>query len=487
MSFSLSLTNKEVWEFYDEHKNLDFENTNLLFVRILKQVMQDANPTMNTNMVSQLLENIKTLQNDVASMNNSFSKTQQDMNTTFSMKFMEFKREYVEDLKMILTNNTSEKVAPILKTFNDTLLDKTRIMINEIIPKNQEHLYSNIEKSINGLYSSINQDTNSLMKTSINKENLDQFISTLDEKFSKTLVHSQNMFNAIITSSEHRLQAKLGEIKDLSSTNSSANNQLQNNVNELLRKMENSSSKGKISENLLYNILNPLYPTAQIDSVGTVKETGDIIMTRKDKPSILFENKNYDKNVGQEEVRKFLRDVENQNCSGIMLAQHFGIVNKDNFEIEIHNNNVLVYLHKVEYDADKIKAAVDIIDHFKSTLVDMESDNGDSIQLSKELLDDINKDYQGFVANKLSHIKTIKDYNQKLLAQVDDIKIPSLEHYLSKIYASSASKEDICEFCNYVAKNQRALTAHYRGCALKKNHKNNVTVDPIQNVLTPKK
>jgi len=285
------------------------------------------------------------------------------------------------------------------------------------------------------------------------------------------------MFHAIITSTEHRLENRLSEIKDISSTNSSSSSLLQNNINELLKKMENSSSKGKISENLLFNILNPLYPTAQIDSVGTVKETGDIILSRKDKPTILFENKNYDRNVGQEEVRKFLRDVENQNCSGIMLAQHFGITNKENFEIEIHNNNVLVYLHKVEYDAEKIKAAVDIIDHFKSTLTDLESGDGDSIQLNKDLLDEINKDYQGFIANKLSHIKTIKDYNQKLLAQVEDIKIPSLDHYLSKIYASSASKEDICEYCNYVAKNQRALTAHYRGCGLKKNHKNTICLD----------
>jgi hypothetical protein len=477
MDFSLTLTNKEIYEFYNENKNLNFENMNLLFVRILKQIMQESSPTMSTNMVAQLIDNMKTLQNQVSSINDTFSKTQQDINTNFSIKFMEFKREYMEDLKMILTNNTAEKVAPIIKDYNDTLLDKTRIMINEIIPRNQENLYKDIEKSISGLYSSINQDTNSLLKSSINKENLDHFISTLDEKFSKTLVNSQSMFNAIITSTEHRLENRLSEIKDISSTNSSANTQLQTNINELLRKMENSSSKGKISENLLYNILNPLYPTGQIDSVGTVKETGDIIMYRKDKPTILFENKNYDKNVGQEEVRKFLRDVENQNCSGIMLAQHFGIVNKENFEIEIHNNNVLVYLHKVEYDAEKIKAAVDIIDHFKSTLIDMESDNGDSIQLSKELLDEINKEYQGFIANKLSHIKTIKDYNQKLLAQVDDIKIPSLEHYLSKMYASSASKEDICEFCNYVAKNQRALTAHYRGCALKKNHKNTISID----------
>jgi len=476
MEYSLTLTNKEIWEFYEENK-LNFENMNVLFVRILKQIMQESNPTMGANMVAQLIDNVKTLQNQVSSMNDSFSKTQHDINANFSMRFMEFKREYIEDLKMILTNNTSEKVAPIIKDYNDTLLDKTRIMINEIIPKNQENLYKDIENSIKGLYSSINQDTNSLLKSSINKENLEQFITTLDEKFSKTLVNSQSMFHAIITSTEHRLENRLSEIKDISSTNSSSSSLLQNNINELLKKMENSSSKGKISENLLFNILNPLYPTAQIDSVGTVKETGDIILSRKDKPTILFENKNYDRNVGQEEVRKFLRDVENQNCSGIMLAQHFGITNKENFEIEIHNNNVLVYLHKVEYDAEKIKAAVDIIDHFKSTLTDLESGDGDSIQLNKDLLDEINKDYQGFIANKLSHIKTIKDYNQKLLAQVEDIKIPSLDHYLSKIYASSASKEDICEYCNYVAKNQRALTAHYRGCGLKKNHKNTICLD----------
>jgi len=253
--------------------------------------------------------------------------------------------------------------------------------------------------------------------------------------------------------------------------------------------MENSSSKGKISENILYNILNPLFPTAQIESVGTIKETGDILMSRKNKPTILFENKNYDRNVGQEEVKKFLRDIENQNCSGIMLAQHFGITNKDNFEIELHNNNVLVYLHKVEYDAEKIKAAVDIIDHFKSILTDIESNEGDVINITKDLLDDINKDYQNFINNKLNHLKTIKDFNQKLLAQVDEFKIPSLENYLSKLYASSSSKDDVCEFCNYIAKNTRALSAHYRGCAARRNHVSNMGTINInmslpQNTLT---
>jgi hypothetical protein len=442
-------------------------------------MFQDTNPSMNSSMVLQILDNMKSLQSQVATITDSFSKTQSDINTLFTMKFIEFKRDYMEDLKMILSNNTNEKVAPIIKEYNDTLLDKTRIMISEIIPKNQESLSKEIESSIKNLHTSISQDTNTFMKTSVNKDTLDAFISTIENKFSTTLVNSQSMFNAIITSTEHRLENRLSEIKDISSTNSATQSQLHSNMGDILRKMENSSSKGKLSENILFNILHTLYPTAQIDSVGSIKETGDVILIRKDKPTILFENKNYDKNVGQEEVKKFLRDIETQNCSGIMLAQHYGITNKDNFEIDTHNNHVLVYLHKVEYDADKIKAAVDIIDYFKSKIVDIETIGGDSINIDKDVLDEINKEYQLFINNKLAHIKTIKDFHQKLLTQVDEIKIPSLEHYLSKLYATSASKEDICEYCNYVAKNPRALTAHYRGCTEKKNHNKDIKVENI--------
>ena len=468
MSYDITVRNKIIWEFYDKHKHIKFEDVSLICVNMLEKIFEASNPSLDINIASQLIENIKSLQVQVSSIQENVSKSQSDFGTNFSLKFMEFKREYIEDMKMILSTNTSEKIAPIIKQYNDSLLDKTKILINEIVPKNQESLSKNIESSIQTLHSSIHQDTSALIKSSINKDTLDDFIRSLEEKFSKTIVSSQNIFNSIVSSSETRLGASISEIKDISKTNNSDQSQLQKNIGELLKKMENSSSKGKISENILYNILHSLYPTAQIDSVGTTKETGDIILTRKDKPTILFENKNYDKNTPQEEVKKFIRDVEQQNCSGIMLAQHFGITNKDNFEIELNNSNVLVYLHRVEYDAEKIRAAVDIVDHFKSKMSDMEKVGGDAIHIEKEILDDINKECQLFIANKLAHIKTIKDYQQKLLAQVEEMKLPSLDHFLSKLYASSSSKEDTCEYCQYPAKNQRALAAHYRGCSHKK-------------------
>jgi len=468
MSYELKLKNKTVWEFYDKHKHIKFEDINLICVNMLEKIFEASNPSLDINIASQLIESLKGLQSQVSNIQDNVSKSQIDFSTNFSLKFMEFKREYIEDLKMILSTNASEKLAPIIKEYNESLLDKTRILIGEVIPKTQESLSKNIENSIKTLHSSIQQDTTSLMKNTINKETLDDFIESLEEKFSKTIVSSQSIFNSIVSTSETRLGTRLSEIKDISKTNSLDQTHLQKNIGELLKKMENSSSKGNISENILFNVLHSLYPTAQIDSVGTTKETGDIMLIRKDKPTILFENKNYNKNTPQEEVKKFLRDVELQNCSGIMLAQHYGITNKDNFEIEMNNSNVLVYLHRVEYDADKIRAAVDIIDHFKSKIGDMEKVGGNAIHIEKEILDDINKECQLFIANKLAHIKTIKDFQQKLLAQVEDMKIPSLEHFLSKMYASSSSKDDACEYCNYVAKNARALAAHYRGCSQKK-------------------
>jgi len=478
MDYQISFKNKKIWEFYDQHKNLDIENMNLIFIEILDKLFQDINPVLNTNLASQLLENMRTLQINMNSMNDNLSKSHNDLTTNFTMKFVEFKKEYIDDLKMILTNNNSDKIAPIIKQYNDALLDKTQIMINTLIPKNNDILSKEFTSSMKSLHSSIHEDTNTLLKSSINKENLDKFISILEDKFSNTLVSSQTMMNTIITSTEKRLDTRINEIrniternfteiKDISTSNNGSQIQLQNNIGELLKKMENSSSKGRISENILYNIILPIFPTAQIDSVGTTKETGDIMMYRNNKPTILFENKNYDVNVSQEGVRKFIRDVEQQNCCGIMLAQHNGIANKENFQIDVYNNNVVVYLHNVEYNIDKIKVAVDIIDHFKSQLVNIDT-GGDIININKDLLDEINTEYHNFATSKLNHIKTIKDFNLKLLSQIDDIKLPSLEQYLFKNYSVSTAKSDTCEYCQMVFKNQRALSAHYRGCTQKK-------------------
>ena len=54
----------------------------------------------------------------------------------------------------------------------------------------------------------------------------------------------------------------------------------------------------------------------------------------------------------------------------------------------------------------------------------------------------------------------------------------TLDQYLSSRYAFSSSKY-ICEVCEYVAKNQSAMSAHKRGCKPKSTSDNEVILNDV--------
>ena len=144
-NFSLTCNNKKVWSFYQEHKNIDFETMNIIFVDIMLNLSQDMNSSLSNNIAAQLLNNVKSLQSQVNSVSESLNKLQVETINTFGNKFNEFKKEYFEDVKMILSSNTSDKIAPLVKEYNSILLDKIFIMVNEVIPKNNENLNKQIQ------------------------------------------------------------------------------------------------------------------------------------------------------------------------------------------------------------------------------------------------------------------------------------------------------------------------------------------------------
>jgi hypothetical protein len=543
--YALTINNEKLWNFYNDHPTLNFETTNLLFMEVLEKFLQDANSSMSSNITSQLVDHIKQLQNQITVLTENHTRSQNETIMSFALKLTEFKKDYIEDVKTIISNNVSDKVAPLLKEQNSMLLDKTHLLINSLIPKNNddntmvrqindsmkvlqssmndfkkeyiedvkmiltnnvaekvaplvkeqnaimldkthilitdllpknndESIIKQFNESMKTLQSAITEDTNKLLTSSINQKSFNEFIHGIDNKFSTALQSSQSLFG----STEQRLDSSIREIKlstdtqlnflkELTSSNQTITSSLNNSVTDLLKKMENSSTKGKLSENIVFNILHSLYPCSQIDPVGTTKETGDIILTRNNKPKILIENKNWEKNVVQEEVKKFIHDVEKNDCCGLFLSQNYGIANKENFQIDISGKNILLYLHEVNNDAEKIRVAISIIDHFKNKLDEL--DNNEEVDtISKELLDTINREYQNHSVQKLNMIKLIKDCNQKMLKQMDDIQIPTLDNYLSSRYAFSTSKFT-CEYCSYVAKNQSSMSAHKRGCTIKRN------------------
>lgn len=480
--YTLSINNETIWRFYNKYTSVNFETMNLLLVDMLSKVLSDNNSTLNSSVITQLMEHIKTLQSQMNSMSDNITHMRNENTTNISIKLAEFRKEYIEDMKTIFTNNISEKISPLLKEQLTHMLDKTHLLFNDIVPKNNDQLNKLVNDSLKSLHYSISEDTNKFLSSTINAKTLQDFIYNIEQK---------------IISNEQRIDNSIRDIKnsndkliELTSSNQQNTVALTSTVSDIVKKMENSSSKGKYSENILFNILTNLYPSAQVVSVGTQKETGDIMIIRNNKPTILVENKNWDRNVLPDEVKKFIHDIETQNCCGLFISQHTGISNKKNFEINIHDGKTLLYLHEVKYDAERIKVAIDIIDHFQERL-DTFEDKSDSDVISKELLNEINKEYQEYCSQKLNIIKTIKDFSQKLHKQVEEINLPNLDKYLSAKFSFSIGTM-VCDYCQFIAKNQQALSAHQRGCKSKKDVLNintietNVVIPPTNNKVLKK-
>lgn len=469
--FVIAINNEKIWRFFKERNpGLQIEECVILFIELIEKMTDNMNSSLNTSMFSSLFENVKQLQTQVDGM----SRLQLENNIGLTAKLADFKRDYIEDVKMILSTNVSDKIAPLIREQNSILMDKTNILLHDVLPKSNDQLSKQIGGAIREMQKTIVDDTHKYFSGStVSPQSLQEFITTLDTKLSASLQLSQAQTEKRIDTSIREIKASsdanLGVIKEISSSNQQVTCALTQSVSEVLKKMENSSSKGKISENILFNTLVALYPCAQIDSVGTTKETGDIIITRKDRPRILVENKNWDRNVVQEEVKKFLHDVEQQNCCGLFLAQNYGIANKEDFEINVHNGNVLVYIHQAKNDPDKIKIAISIIDHLKLRLDQLSDKSSTGVEtICKERLDNINQEYQAFVVQKLAMIRHVRDFQTKLCKMIEDVRLPSLEEHLSTRYATSSSKYT-CQFCEtFQAKNQQSLSAHHRGCLKKK-------------------
>lgn len=96
------------------------------------------------------------------------------------------------------------------------------------------------------------------------------------------------------------------------------------NLDEFLNKYKNNSSlKGKFSENLLHKVIVQMFPSAHIVDTSKLNHTGDIIVRRENHHDILFENKDYADNVSTDEVTKFISDCERQKIHGIILLAKY--------------------------------------------------------------------------------------------------------------------------------------------------------------------
>jgi hypothetical protein len=448
---------------------------NHIFIDILKSLSSNLSNTINSTINSKVLSMVTDIHTN--------------LNTTRSdiiIKLGESKKEYIEDIKTILQNNsltTNEKISSLIERNNDNLLAKTTLIVNDVIPKSQDKNYIQIENCIKTFCSTITQDTTKLLALNNKDEShVDLIIKDIESQFSKMISTIQQPIFSFIQSSEERTNSGIQNVKDNLITQQSVNQKLTSELNDFLNKYKNNSStKGNVSEAELYFILQSLMPSDEIIKVNSDTATCDLKVNRMDKskPTILFENKDYSRSVTTDEIKKFERDLQTQKLHGIFISQKSPITYKQNFQIDIINGLIHIYIPNCEYDANKLKIAIDIIDNLALKLKLLESTNEDEYSVSKEDMEDIIEEYRNFGMQKLQMMDTIKSVTKQLIDKMEEIQLPKLKKLFMKLGNIENDNDFKCTFCNcWSGRNKASLAAHIRGCKFNpKNKEINVSTN----------
>ena len=445
-NFITTINNKRIYDFYNANPNISIESINLIILDLIEEINTDMSKVFSNTKLGEILENIKDVKKQVNMFNDNLSTKIQDHNKTF-----------IETFKLIIgnvSNESNEKIVNMLSKNTEQFIER----INFVLPKTQEETNIKIQESLFSFQKSINEDIRTFLHTSHSDSNLKDFISTIE---SKIQLMQQPIYN-IISTNQEQLNNKLSSIKEDNSVAKNTYDKVFGDLNDFLNKYKNSSQfKGQISENTLNKLLVELYPTGEVINTTGSTSCGDFMLKRNSKQTILFENKNYLQNINIEETKKYIKDVLQNKCCGIMISQNSGIVAKPDFFIEIHDGNVLLYLHNINYSKEKIKMAVDIIDNLSERLSSINQKEGETgVTIKKETLDRINEQFQLFKTQKEMLINTSKDIQKRLITQIEDMNMPDLKMFLDDKYASIQNQQFICNVCNQPFLNKKALASH---------------------------
>lgn len=445
--YVMVINNKRVFDFYNSNPNINIESMNLILLDILEQLSTDMSKIFVNTKLGEINENVKELRMCM----NSF-------NDNIVVKMNEHNKNFIDTFKLVITNQNNEnneKITNIIGRNVDIFIDK----ISLTIPKTQDESNRKLQDNLLQFHKSLSDEIKTFMLTTHSASSLKDFISTLENKIQ---IMQQPIYSLLSTNQE-QITNRVNAIKEDNIANRANNEKLFSELTDFLSKYKNSSQfKGQVSETMLETILSKLYPTAEIQNTTSQTAAGDFLLKRENRPNIILENKNYEKNnINTEEIKKFLRDTSEKKCSGIMLSQSSGIVGRPDFHIEINDGNVLVYLHNVQYSQEKIKTAIDIIDNlYEKIQIIYKDEDTEGVNVKKETLDLINEEFQKFLSQKENIINSAKDIQKKIISQVEEIKFPELATLLNSKYACLQNQLFVCDVCGLSFQTNRSLGSH---------------------------
>jgi hypothetical protein len=362
----------------------------------------------------------------------------------------------IELLKLVNKNqNDSDSVNNVITQ------NIQKALCSDVVQNHQQEL---IEKNMNELKTLLKELNDSDKPNTSHMDSIKEYINNFEMKSSMLLQNAQQPIYSFLSSSEDRLQQSISSIKKESSLDDESRAMLKD-ISNMLSRLPDCIC----SEDLLSKKLTKLYNTADIRNISCEEHKQCVLMKRFRKPTTFLQLVSQDENLNSEQITEMLACLSEQNCNGILLSSQSGFSGKKDFHIDIHNNNIIVYIHNFAKNEDKLQMAIHIVDGFISRMNEISNVNTSGVHITQDLLEKINNEYQLFISQKTAVVDLLKENQKKVINQMDEIKFPCLDKYLSTKFSAPVAtcglKCDVCK--NYSANNLKALAAHKRGCLRK--------------------
>jgi hypothetical protein len=272
---------------------------------------------------------------------------------------------------------TSIKQLNIKSNMQECLTYTTNTQIKNILLELNNSKEENLKSTLDNFKQSI---------VNLNSQNLNDF----DRKSLNIIQNIQSSFANSLDS--HNISHKINSIDTLL-------NSLHNTFTN------NSSKKGELAENILFNNLVKAFPSSDILNTSQTPNSGDIIIKKDGKPDILIDSKHFQTNVPKIDLEKFLKDCELNNSSGILCNVNSGIANKEHFQVDIIDSRIYIYISNHEFDNTLFQLASKIIYNIYDII---KSNKTNIIEIDKELFERIKIEYNFYIQSFKQHLNIIK-------------------------------------------------------------------------------
>jgi hypothetical protein len=428
---------------------------NLILLDFLENLTVDMTQLIQSSFNGQILSEVKELKQQIHTLQDSFS-----------VRLIEHNKAFIETLKdklSLSSTETHEKLSQQLNRNTDLYMDQ----LKALLPKSQEDTSHKLQDHLSQIQKNIQTDIQHFL--SAKTDTLPEFLSTFETKLSNI----QGPIFSMIHANQENLSNKIGSVKDDLLFTKNTTEKVYSELNQHLNKYSISSQfKGMCAEIDLHHILCEAFPTYHVENTTGKQGCGDFMIQKDDEPFVMIEMKNYKTNVDREEITKFLKDVSNVKTHAIMISNYSGIVGKPDFHVEIDDSCILVYLHHLQFSADKIKMAVNLIENLHPKLKVMDrQDHEEGISVKKEVLANINSELSLFLESKAKVCQLMKEQHKIAITQIEHMAFPDLSLFLQDKFVLKP-KKFACDCCSNSYDTKAQLSSH------KKVHKSLQNISP---------